>query len=508
MKNTFLIVLLAVNSAVIFSQNLIENGNFESTAVGPVHLPWDGYNNQILKDDILTTKAGNINNNAGSLFQVINVTSGTIYHLTFDYRWVYGATNYNMVVNVKDGAIGGSNIGTGLVLNTTPDVWHTGEYSFTVPAGVSQVRPIFWKVNSNRPLRLDNVTILEDGVSQASLVDPETPANAQPLGVSGDWVLDFSDEFNGEAGDPLNPLKWMKSVSTSSRTPRPFQEIDDWWWREDHVSLNGVGQLELKASKLDGNTMYCGSVETRNLYEPQYGFFEAQIEIANTQKGNHTAFWLQGHNMGNVDGTGNDGAEIDIFESAWVTNTTKAVVHIDGYGNNRQANTKPYNTPNLHTGYHIFGLLWTETSMEIYYDGELKVSFNDIWVPQVPEWLWISVGASFGDGEFQLQPVGFLSEAKVDWIRAYKPLGGLSNNEITKNDDFVLYPNPVQNYLNIRSDKNNYEVVIYDQNGRILIESRHSKTATINVSHFTQGAYYVKVIYDDMVKIKKLLINK
>ncbi len=122
MKNTFLIVLLAVNSAVIFSQNLIENGNFESTAVGPVHLPWDGYNNQILKDDILTTKAGNINNNAGSLFQVINVTSGTIYHLTFDYRWVYGATNYNMVVNVKDGAIGGSNIGTGLVLNTTPDV--------------------------------------------------------------------------------------------------------------------------------------------------------------------------------------------------------------------------------------------------------------------------------------------------------------------------------------------------------------------------------------------------
>jgi hypothetical protein len=129
-------------------------------------------------------------------------------------------------------------------------------------------------------------------------------------------------------------------------------------------------------------------------------------------------------------------------------------------------------------------------------------------VPQVPEWLWISVGASFGDGEFQLQPVGFLSEAKVDWIRAYKPLGGLSNNEITKNDDFVLYPNPVQNYLNIRSNKNNYEVVIYDQNGRILIESRHSKTATINVSHFTQGAYYVKVIYDDMVKIKKLLINK
>ena len=122
MKNTFLIVLLAINSALIFSQNLIENGNFESTAVGSVHLPWDGYNNQILKDDILTTKAGNINNNAGSLFQVINVTSGTIYHLTFDYRWVYGATNYNMVVNVKDGAIGGSNIGTGLVLNTTPNV--------------------------------------------------------------------------------------------------------------------------------------------------------------------------------------------------------------------------------------------------------------------------------------------------------------------------------------------------------------------------------------------------
>lgn len=507
MKKLFLILLLFFNSVISFSQNLIVNGDFENTAVGPVQLPWDGYNNQILIDDILTTKVGNVNNNAGSLFQVVNVTSGTTYHLTFDYRWVSGATNYNMTVNVKDGATGGSNIGSGFVLNTTPDVWHTGEYSFTVPTSVTQVRPIFWKADDNRPLRLDNVSVLEDGVSPPSLVDPETPANTQPYGISGDWTLDFSDEFNGDASDPLDPLKWIKSVSTSSRAPRHFQGIDDWWWREDHVSLNGVGQLELKSSKYDENTMYCGSVETRNLYEPQYGYFEARIEIANTQKGNHTAFWLQGHNMSNVDGTGNDGAEIDIFESAWVTNTTKAVVHIDGYGNDHQANTKPYNTPNLHTGYHIFGLLWNENTMEVYYDGVLKVSYTGIWVPQIPEWLWLSVGASFGDGEFNLQPIGDLSEAKVDWIRAYKPGGTLSVNEIKKNDDFTLYPNPTQNFLNIKTDKNNYSVVIYDQNGRVLSETNESKLATIDVSSFTTGVYHVKIHYDNNIKTHKLLIK-
>jgi beta-glucanase (GH16 family) len=167
--------------------------------------------------------------------------------------------------------------------------------------------------------------------------------------------------------------------------------------------------------------MWCGSVNSNNKYEPTYGYLEARIEIADTKKSTHTAFWMQGDNMSNVDGTGNDGAEVDIFESAWFGDYTKSVVHIDGYGANKAANTKQYSTPGLHSGYHIFGLEWNHDVMKIYYDGVLKVTYTGKWVPHVPEFLWLSDGASFGDvGTFTTEPNGLLSAAKVDYVRVWK----------------------------------------------------------------------------------------
>lgn len=285
--------------------------------------------------------------------------------------------------------------------------------------------------NSPNPQSIEGS--LESLSVQSSGVDEDTPRDAKPLilndespngrvladpnGAPGNWNLVWSDEFSGTT---LDPAKWVKSVSTQSRNPRANLGVDDWWWVADHAFLDGNGELTLKASKVDHNTMYCGAVETRNLYEPRYGFFEVRMKIAQTAKGNHTAFWFQGHNMGNIDGTGNDGAEIDVFESAWLGNFTKSVVHIDGYGSSHQSNTKRWDAPNIHSGYHTYGLNWTEDKLEVYYDGTKTIEYTGIWVPNVVEWIWLSVGASFGDGDFQSQPNGLLSNAKVDYVRAWE----------------------------------------------------------------------------------------
>lgn len=260
----------------------------------------------------------------------------------------------------------------------------------------------------------------EESGSRNPNVDENTPSDAQPLisnGGAAKWELIWTDEFSGNI---LDAKKWTRTVSERSRNPRPGRGILDWRWQESHVNLNGDGQVVLSASKVGENAMFCGSIDSQGKFEPTYGFFEARLSIAETAKGNHTAFWLQGWGMGNVDGTGNDGAEVDIFESAWVGNFTKSVVHIDGYGADHKANTKRYDTPGIHEGYHVYGLNWQKDKMEIYYDGELKVTYAGIWVPQVPEWLWVSVGASFGDGDFLSQPMGHLSDAKIDYVRAWK----------------------------------------------------------------------------------------
>ena len=262
-----------------------------------------------------------------------------------------------------------------------------------------------------------------------AVVDPETPGSTQPASGGVGWELVWTDEFNGTY---LDMSKWQKLVSTKSRAARPAQGIGDWWWKSENAFVDGDGNLILEVIKHDHNTMYCGSVNTNNLYEPTYGYFEARVEVADTSKGTHTAFWFQGDNMSNVDGTGNDGAEIDVFESAWFGDYTKSVVHIDGYGRDHQANTKQWSAPGIHTGYHTYGFEWTHDYMRIYYDGVLKTQYTGSqWIPRVSEYIWLSDGASFGDvGTFASEPIGWLTDAKVDYVRVWQQNVGLFDPDL------------------------------------------------------------------------------
>jgi hypothetical protein len=507
---TSLFITIAIFAHSLFSQNVISNGNFEDGKNN-----WNGYNNQVLFDDIANSNVGNVNNGEGSLFQVFRMTPGTTYNAAFDYRWVSGTGNYNMTVRIKTGATAGDDLAD-INLNSTPNVWHTATISFTAPEGITEARILFFKAANNRPLRLDNVTIVDENF-HPDFVDTTTPINAQPNGVPGNWVLEFSDEFNGSN---LDLTKWYKSVSTQSRAPRENLDVTDWRWIADNAFLNNNGQLVLRATKINNTTMRCGSVESRGLYEVQYGYLEARIKIAKTAKGNHTAFWLQGENQSNVDNSAADGAEVDIFESAWTTNTTKAVVHYDGYGADKKNHTIPFNVPNIHNEqFHTFGLLWTANSMDIYYDGvkmtssqsnnplpfTTKPGLGHDLVPKVKEWLWLSVGASFGDGDFQSQPNGILSDALVEYVRVYKPSQTLSTFVVKKND-FKIFPNPVNDQLQVFLPENNYHAMLFDITGKKVADQKTTNSkVTLDFKNFPKGVYLLKIATNDRFFIKKII---
>lgn len=267
-------------------------------------------------------------------------------------------------------------------------------------------------------------------------IDPLTPLTSQPLVLGADgkplttvttsmspngYQLDFSDEFNASS---LNGTKWNISESTTSRSPRPSLGINAWFFKKEMIAMSGT-DLIIKASKFNASTMYCGAVTSDVKYEQRYGFFETRIDNADILKAVHTAFWLQGQNQGNVNGSGNDGCEIDVFESAFTSGKqTQSTLHWDGYGASTQAWTKHWaNAGNygadIHDGYHIFGLEWDETGLAFYYDGIKMFTYSGVGTPLVKEYLLLSVGASFGDGDFANQPLGDLTTSKVDWIRVY-----------------------------------------------------------------------------------------
>ena len=259
------------------------------------------------------------------------------------------------------------------------------------------------------------------GFSQ-NFVDPQTPSGAQPANalVGTGWKLDFSDEFKGSY---VNTTKWTVDNSTTSRTATPKIGVDYWFWKPGNVAMDG-DNLVLKVSKENSNTMYCGSVNSKGKYLTQYGYIEVRVKIADASKGTHTAFWMLGPKQGQIDGTGNDGAEIDVFESAWLNDYTQITMHIDGYKDARQSKSVGYSPTNMHQGFHTWGLLWTKDSLTVYYDGTYMTSVKDIkWIPWNEEYLWLSDGADFvlsGDSYFKNQDTGPLTEAYVDYVRVWK----------------------------------------------------------------------------------------
>ena len=524
MKKIKILIILCF-SISCYGQELIVNGGFENNNF----TGWITNNCNIQSDPATGSYNGNIKNGFGYIKQTFTVVPNNTYNVSFKYKTFNGSATKAIKADIKN-SVDNSIIASSVNFDLSTTSYISESFSFTPANGITSVYFEISKTTDsggNNAIKIDDVSIMVHSLaSQSNLIDPATPTNQKPTGtVSGDWEIEFSDEFNETSISVPNTNRWIISESTKSRgLSNRDPAISDWWWKKDNVKVNGQGQLELEGEKFDHNTMHCGSVETKNLYEPTYGYFEVRIKIAETAKANHTAFWFQGHNQGNVDSSAEDGVEIDVFESAWVTNNVKTVLHYDGYGNSSKSYAVPYNTPNLHTGYHIFGLHWTPDFLQTYYDGvpvtstnSTKVfpivtnksskNFGDKLVPQIPEWMWLSVGASFGDGDFGNQPLGTLSVAKIDWVRAYKLKDPLSNSKITLENSFSLYPNPTQDFVKIQTQEKEYKLIIYDVNGKTLHSSLNSDSRKISIKKYQNGIYFFKITSNKKTKIYKVLKN-
>jgi hypothetical protein len=68
--------------------------------------------------------------------------------------------------------------------------------------------------------------------------------------------------------------------------------------------------------------------------------------------------------------------------------------------------------------------------------------------------------------------------------------------DIFEGEEFVkIYPNPVDDFLKISSDKAIGQLRIYDMQGRLLVsENISSDTYELNVSRFPKGAYIIRVV--------------
>jgi hypothetical protein len=84
---------------------------------------------------------------------------------------------------------------------------------------------------------------------------------------------------------------------------------------------------------------------------------------------------------------------------------------------------------------------------------------------------------------------------------------GVSSNYSPELELIMLFPNPVDDILKITGIKAESDIMIYDLNGKVILERKISKDEIIPTNSWKKGTYLVKIISEDFIEEKKIIIK-
>ena len=249
-------------------------------------------------------------------------------------------------------------------------------------------------------------------------VDASTPREPGP------WEMVWSDEFEGEAGTPIDVEKWAHDVGGHGWGNDQLEYNTD---RADNASLDGEGHLALVARKEDfGDNAYTSArITTRGRLSQEYGRFEARIKLP-TGQGIWPAFWMLGSNFGEVGWP--DCGEIDIMEfrgqhESIIRNSIHGPGH-SGASNVGFEHVSP--GAGLPEGFHTFAVEWEPRHIVWFLDGVKTFEVTPSALPPGGRWVYnhpfflimnIAVGGGFvGPPNGNTQ---FPQTMLVDYVRVY-----------------------------------------------------------------------------------------
>jgi beta-glucosidase len=245
-------------------------------------------------------------------------------------------------------------------------IYDTADQSYMNPSVFGSL--IFYQVGE------ESASVSADADSEAT-TEAASDTSSDTTSSNTTLELVWSDEFEGEAGTPINPDNWTAEIGGHGWGNNELEYYTD---RPENASLDGNGNLAIVARRENpadyschyGTCQYTSArLLTRDHFEFTYGRVEARLRIPYGQ-GVWPAFWMLGANIGSA-GWPNSG-EIDIMENVGhEMNTVHGTIHGPGYsGANGRGAAYPSETP-FSDDFHVYAVEWTETEIRWYVDGNL-----------------------------------------------------------------------------------------------------------------------------------------
>lgn len=265
--------------------------------------------------------------------------------------------------------------------------------------------------------------ILIVSLSCSLAAEPEDPL------AEGNWVLQWEDEFDGSA---IDNARWKFETGTG-QGGWGNNELEYYTNRVENARVeNGSLVITARKEAYAGSAYTSARLKTQDLKSFTYGRIEARIKLPYGQ-GIWPAFWMLGDSIATV-GWPRCG-EIDILEMVGGETPQDAsrgdraavgTVHwADSSGTHRyQGSSTASEDGRLADDYHVFSIVWDESSITWYMDGESYYRFDTA----------SSGSAAFDQGFFILLNLAvggnwpgspdasteFPQRMYVDWVRYYR----------------------------------------------------------------------------------------
>ncbi|HEX3053680.1 MAG TPA: glycoside hydrolase family 3 N-terminal domain-containing protein [Aggregatilineaceae bacterium] len=301
-------------------------------------------------------------------------------------------------------------------------------YAFSFPAGVgAQVNyldNIALSGSSGTLPSLDGIQVPRPAISM-----PSTPTDAYESGMP--WKLVWSDEFNAEAGTPINSETWTCEIGGHGWGNQEWEYYTD---RPENVIQDGEGNLSIvaRAETLPDSECWYGECThtsarciTKDKFAFTYGRVEARLKLPYGQ-GIWPAFWMLGANF--ADAGWPDAGEIDIMEFIGKEpQTTYATVHGPGYSGAAGIGEAFDWGEDVFNEYHIWSVEWEPNVIRWYVDNLEFFSVTPEDLPTGSQWVYdhdffillnLAVGGSWPGypDEATLFPQTF----SIDWVRVFQ----------------------------------------------------------------------------------------
>ncbi|MBE0652496.1 MAG: glycoside hydrolase family 16 protein [Bacteroidales bacterium] len=239
------------------------------------------------------------------------------------------------------------------------------------------------------------------------------------------WVLEWSDEFNGAAGESPDPAKWAFDIGTG-QGGWGNQELQYYTDRPANVSMDGEGHLVITAIKesFSGSSFTSARIKTQDLFTQAYGRFEARL-ITPYGPGLWPAFWLLGSDVTSL-GWPQCG-EIDIMElRGQEPHVIHGTIHGPGYsGGNAITREHILENGRYDTEFHLFAVEWNEDKIDFFMDDYLyhRIEREDVpgtWVYDYPFFMILNVAVGGNYVGFPTSQTPFPQQMIIDYVRVYR----------------------------------------------------------------------------------------